>query len=1181
MSISVVQRRLGAILQCVVALTLFAFLIAGSTASAQTVYGSIVGTATDATGSAVPGAKVTLTNLATNEPRTVDTDGNGNYTIVNLLPGNYSIAVERAGFKKLVRQPIEIQVNSEIRVDAPLQVGDNTQLVEVSAETPLLQTQNATIGHEIEAIQVKELALNGRNVFSLIELAPGVVPQGGSLNGGTVAGGGGMQYQMGGGTANQSAAFIDGAPANKISGNSTPWIPIQDAVQEFRVSTSDTGPEFGRFAGGIVNITTKTGTNEIHGSAYDYLRNQDFNANSFFNNKSGLPRAIYKQNEYGANVGGPIRKDKTFAFLAWEQIDTRQASTFSTTVPTVQMRTGDFSQVSAKNPLYDPLTTVANPSAPGGYSRTPFAGNIIPASRINPTAVTMDNLIYGLPTNSATATNFITNVPKESDSNQYMARLDHRFGDRDQLFARLGAGHVNYAGSSNFGNNTGTGNGNGTWDAVLGNTFTISPTTILDVRAHFIRNYNFTNPLSLGMDMSVFGPGWAPFNKQLTLTQLPTPNINPDYNFNGQPTINNKENIYTLSGNLTKIIGRHTLKFGGEARRYDQAFYQSNSIGTTYNFDSGFTSQYPLAASGAGSPGSSGYGTASFLLGFPSFGQANEPGKSYGIIPYYGIFINDSFRWNKRLTLSLGLRGEAPGAFLERYNSLNTWDPKLPQTALSQATGLNLVGGLVLDGSPQRPNRRWQDSNFNFSPRIGLAYSLNDSLVIRGGYGISMIPATVSFGSGPYNIPSNLAVTNMLTSLDGGLTPNLGTTISNPFPSGVQRGGPSQAYINSLIGQGVDGPLPSQPSAYLQSWNVDVAKQFAGGLVIEGAYMGGRGVHLPFYDYNSDQLPDQYLPMGNALLNPVKNPFYGSIPTSSILGQQTVAQGYLLRPYPEYLYTTILTPDAGDSYYRSFFIKVQKRFAGGVLGGSYTRAHFEDNIDVLNPWAEQNRYGVGGGEGVQDNTNIRAGEMSLSSFDVPNRVVITYVTDLPFGHGKKFLNNAHGVLDKMVSGWGTNAILNFQSGFPVAFQDLAPNLLETDFAIGNAGPGPPGAGVSRPNYTPGCNTAAPNTSSKQAHLAQWFNTSCFTLPGQFQFGNEPRVDPNIRSAGVENVDFAISKKTLVTERVTVTFRAEAFNLFNRVQFTEPNPQPGSPTFGQVTAQYNNPRLIQFSLRASF
>jgi hypothetical protein len=1160
--------------------TVVVFLIGGGNASAQSVYGSIVGTATDSTGSAVPGAGVTLTNLATNEARSAQTDGSGNYTFVNLQPGTYGIAVGKDGFKKLSRQPIEIQVNSEIRVDAALQVGDMAQTVEVSAQTPLLQTQNATIGHEIEQIQVEELALNGRDVFNLIALAPGVVPQGSTMtSGATVAGGASLQYQMGGGTAGQSAAYVDGAPINQTSGNGNPWVPVQDAVQEFRVSTSDTGPEFGRYAGGIVNMSTKSGTNVIHGTLYEYLRNQDFNANSFFNNRNGLKRAVYQQNEYGATVGGPIKKDRTFAFLSWEQIDLRQASTTSTTVPTLLMRTGDFSQVQAKNSIFDPLTTALNSN--GGYARTPFAGNKIPDSRINHTALTMENLLFPLPTNAGTSTNFVVNTPKPNDANEYLARLDHRVSDRDQLFARFGLGNNNYASSSAL-LNTGTGSKKGVEDAVLGNTFTISPTTVLDVRAHYLRALNFTAGLSQGMDMSVFGPAWAQYNHEMTVTKLPTPNIIPDNNFNGSPVINNVENIFTLSGSVTKIIGRHTLKFGGEARRYDQAFYQSNSIGSTYTFDSGFTSQFPLLASGAGSPASSGYGTASFLLGFPSAGSASEPGQSYGTNHYYGVFINDSFRVNKKLTLSLGLRGESPGAFKERYNSLNTWDPNLPQTALASATGLPIIGGLVLDGSPQRPNRSWQDSKFLFAPRIGLAYSLSDSLVVRAGYGIADLPINVSFGSGPYNVPSNLAVTNMLTSLDGGLTPDLATTLSNPFPSGIQRGGPSQAYVNSLIGQGISAPVANQAFPYLQTWNLDVQKQFGGGLVLETAYMGGHGVHLPFYDINTDQIPDQYLSMGNALLTPVKNPFYGVIPaTTGLLGQPTIGQGYLLKPYPQYLYTTVLTPTIGNSYYESWFFKAQKRFAGGVLLGSYTYAHLRSDVDVLNPWSEQNRYGVGGGEGVQDNTNTRGGEGSLSSFDVPHRVVLSFVRDLPFGAGHKFLSSAHGLPGKLVSGWSANGITIFQTGFPIAFQDAAPNLLETDFAIGNGGPGPPGAGVSRPNYTPGCNTAAPDTSTLQAHLAQWFNTSCFALPGPWQFGNEPRVDPNLRSAGVNNTDFAISKKTAITERATLVFRAEAFNIFNRVQWTEPNPQPGSATFGQITSQANQPRILQFALRLTY
>jgi hypothetical protein len=368
----------------------------------------------------------------------------------------------------------------------------------------------------------------------------------------------------------------------------------------------------------------------------------------------------------------------------------------------------------------------------------------------------------------------------------------------------------------------------------------------------------------------------------------------------------------------------------------------------------------------------------------------------------------------------------------------------------------------------------------------------------------------------------------------------------------------------------------------MQQWNFDVQKQFGGNLLVDVGYMGARGDHLTLYDINIDQVPDQYLSLGNALLNQVPNPFYGIIPASAgLLGQPTVAQGYLLRPYPQYLYTSLDAPSMGDSTYESMQVKVQKRLkGGGVLMGSYTWSHMTSDADVLSPWLEASRYNVGGGQGVQDNTNIKDGEYSLSSFNVPSRWVVSYVVDLPFGNGHKSLSSVHGVTDRLVSGWSVNGITTYQTGFPLALIDASPNLFETDFGIGNGGPGPPGAGVSRPNYTAGCDKNYP-TSTLQAHLAEWFNTSCFTQPGPFQFGNEPRVDPSMRGAGVANYDFAFSKRTAIAERVSLAFRAEFYNIFNRVQFSPPNTQPGSSTFGQVTAQYNQPRLIQLGIRLMF
>jgi hypothetical protein len=1159
-------------------------LSAAPFSSAQTVYGSIVGTVTDPSGAAIAGAKVTLTNLGTNESKAAVSDGNGDYTFVNLLPGSYGITVEQVAFKKMLRQPVEVQVQSAIRIDAQLQVGDASQTVDITAEAPLIQSQNATIGNEVDARQVLDLALNGRNVYNLVALTPGVVPQGGTTSVGNAATGNVNawgNYQIGGGAGNQSASYIDGAPVNISYVNSTILVPTQAFVQEFRVVTNDVSPEFGRFAGGIINMSSKTGTNSIHGVLYDYVRNQDFNANTFFNNKAHLARGVYQQNQYGATVGGPIKKDRTFYTLSWEQMDLRQATTTTTTVPTAAMRTGNFSAAGIPA-LFDPLTTALNGS--GVYARVAFPGNLIPTTRLSQAALNLQNLLFPLPTNSGLTNNYIVSVPRGTDYNQYNARLDHRFSERDNLFLRFSDWNRNYSASSAL-LQTGTGGKWATTQAVAGDTFTISPTTVLDVRASFLRFFDDTLPLTCcNFNFAQIAPAWAQYNNQATERLVPTPNIIPDNNFNGTPIILETDNSYVVSGNLTKITGPHTLRFGGEARRIEWDYAQTNSAGSTYTFDSGFTSEFPLAASSTpGSPSNTGYGTASFLLGFPSAGSATEPDLSAGLMHYFGLFANDSYRVSRKLTLQLGVRWESPGSFEERHNSLTTFDPTLPQTALASATGLPIEGGLVLDGSSQRANRSWQDPHYRlFSPRIGVAYSPAESLVIRSGYGIAYLPNTIAFSLGPYNSPVNNAVTTMVTSLDGGLTPDLATTLSNPFPNGINPPSHSQAFLNSLLGQGIQSPLANQPYPYMQQWNFDVQKQFGGNLLVDVGYMGARGVHLTLYDINTDQIPDQYLSLGNALLNQVPNPFYGIIPASAgVLGQPTVAQGYLLRPYPQYLYTSVDAPAVGDSTYESMQVKVQKRFhGGGVLMASYTLSHMTSDADVLSPWLEANRYDVGGGQGVQDNTNIKGGEYSLSSFDVPSRLIISYVVDLPFGHGHRFLSSANGLTDRLVGGWSVNGITTFQTGFPLSLMDASPNLLETDFAIGNGGPGPPGAGVSRPNYTPGCDKSYP-TSTLQAHLAEWFDTSCFTQPGPFAFGDEPRVDPSMRAAGVSNFDFSLSKQTPLSERISLAFRAEAYNIFNRVQFSPPNTQPGSSTFGQVTAQYNQPRLLQFALRLQF
>jgi hypothetical protein len=1147
---------------------------------AQTVYGSIVGTVTDASGGAVPAAKVTLTNNGTNLRRAAAADATGNYQFLNLLPGEYRVDVEQQGFKHFVRPQVVIQVQAAARIDAQLEVGDTSQTIQVIEQTPLLQTQEATLGQVVEGRQVQDMPLNGRNVLNLVALVPGVVPQGAtSGNPATNNVNGWGNYQIGGGAANQSASYIDGAPINVSYVNGTALVPTQEAVREFKVDTNAISAEFGRFAGGIVNMSTRSGTNEFHGSAYGFLRNRDLNANNFFNNRIGTARPVFNQNQFGVASGGRAIKDRTFYFVSYEGFVLRQGFTNLTTVPTAAMRAGDFSAAKIP-PIFNPLTTS---QVNGVYTRSPFGGNIIPQNMLNTAAMNLANRLWPLPNQPGVVNNFQLTYTRPFNYNQYTGRIDHRITENQQLFGRLTWWHKNYTPNSALLNSTGTGSVYATHQAVAGYTNTINPATIADFRVSFLRFVNRTIPISCcNYNLSQIAPGWGAYQGQVAFAELPEPNVVGMYNFNTIPIILDTDNAYTLSGSITRTHGPHTLNFGGEARRIEWYYAQSNSPTGTFNFDSGFTSQLPLASgSTPGSPQNTGYGFASWMLGFPSAGSAQSPALSTGIQYYGGLYATDSWRVRRKLTINVGVRWEQPGSFSEKHGSITSLDLAQAQPVLSQAIGHPVTGGLALTNTPGNPNNSWQRLHWMlFSPRFGVAYSITDKLVIRSGYGISYLPNTVAFSLGPYNSPVNNSTTTMPASLDGGLTPDLAATLGNPFPAGiVPPPGRSQAYLNRLIGQGIGSPFEDQRYPYAQQWNFDFQYQVNGGLMVDVGYAGAKGTHLPLYSVNLDQIPDSALSLGNQLLNQVPNPFYRIIPASAgILGQPTVAYGYLLKPYPQYLYLSAFSPTVGDSTYNALQVKVQKRFgAGGVLIGSYTYSRFEGTADVLSPWLEANRFGVGGGQGVQDNNNI-AGEKSLSSFDLPHRLVIRYVLDLPVGNGKRWLGGVHGVADKLISGWGVNGITTFQSGFPLAFMDANANTLTNFFAAGNAGPGT-GAGITRPNFVAGCQPSI--SGSAQSRIGKWFNTACYTLPGPFEFGNEPRVDPSLRAQGVNNFDFAATKNTKVTEKFTLEFRSEFFNLFNRVQFSPPNTQPGAAQFGQATAQYNQPRLVQFGLRLKF
>jgi hypothetical protein len=507
--------------------------------------------------------------------------------------------------------------------------------------------------------------------------------------------------------------------------------------------------------------------------------------------------------------------------------------------------------------------------------------------------------------------------------------------------------------------------------------------------------------------------------------------------------------------------------------------------------------------------------------------------------------------------VNLGVRWDAPGPYTERYDRQSVWEPNAI-SPLAQPTGLPLVGALGLVNSSARSSRGTTDRHWDlFAPRAGIAYRINPKTVIRTGYGIFFLPNDLTFNLSPHNSPINTIITPWVTTLDSGLTPV--ATFSNPFPNGlIQPPGRNPSYQSVLLGQSITSPLPSQPYSYVQQWNFSIQREFAGGFTAEVAYAGSKGTHLQAATQQVDQLPDQYLAMGAALQQQVPNPFYGLISTGT-LSSKTIQAGQLRLPYPQYSSVTVIAEANRDSSYDALQAKMEKRFRGGgtVLVG-YTFSKAIANTDTQTGWLDT--AGT-----TQDNNNLR-GERSVISGDVPQRLTISYVLDLPIGKGQRYWNNFNGVAAKFVSGWGLNGVTIFQSGFPLG--------LSTNSNLTNSF-----GGGSRPNVIAGCDKNV--SRSSQARIGEWFNTACFSSPLAFTFGSETRLDSQVRAAGMANYDFALFKTTAITERINLQFRTEFFNLFNRVQFAPPNTTVGNSAFGIVTSQANTPRLIQFALRLSF
>jgi hypothetical protein len=1202
--------KLGARLTAVLILALAPAAVWG-----QNVYGTIAGTVTDSTGATLADTSVRLINLDNNEKHTMATGASGDYTFVNIQPGRYKIEAEKNGFKKFVREPIIVEIESGLKVDIALQVGAQSETIEVTGAPPLLQPETNSLGQVVEQRSVTELPLNGRNPLALVALVPGVVPQGqpsaGNGSGSSPVGANPFalgDFQVGGGMAGQSAIVIDGVPTNGAYLNVVTVIPTQDAIEEFKVQTNNLGPEYGRFAGGVINLSTKSGTNKFHGSFYEFLRNKVLNANDYFSNNATpiVPRPPFTQNKFGVNGGGFIIKDKLFFFGSYEGFRLRKGSAFSTWVPTDAERGGDFSQVGSSGTtaaltIYDP-TTSTNCGA-GGVCRTAFLGNVIPSARIDPTAqVLLSYFPEPNQTNNPNG-NFAESYSTGGDVNQYNGRIDYNLSAKQRIYGRYTHSNILSLPDNPF-SQICTDRCTETTKAQqvsLGDTIAFSPKTILDLHLGYTRYEYVRTPLSEGIDLSKFGPNWAALASEMTYTHIPQVCVSQqsaDNRWGGgwcaQGTgsgIGAFDDTPSFSPVLTHILGRHTLKIGGEYRILRNNYYQSNDPAGLYQFNAKSTAANPedstLGTPGAN--GSSGNGFASFLLGYGDSGSVTEPARTADQNLYGAIFGGDTFQVTRKLTLNLGVRFDLQGDWTERYNrivALNTTEasPLLTLDPALSATYPNLKGGYDLVDSTRHSSRSPFPAWKHISPRIGASYQLDQNTVVRLGYGMFFLPVDVRWDDAPHNLFINSFNTPWLTYQADGVTPK--ATISNPFPDGITPPfGRNQGLID-VQGNGNGAALSNFPAPYVQQWNLDIQRQFPGNLLVDLAYAGSKGTHLPEHSQDLDQLQPQYLPtgqVGNAaalsqisyLTGQVPNPFAGNctapavctgpVQSGNVGTNATEKQALLLLPYPQFDDVSMEEPDNRDSIYHSMQLKVQKRFsAGAQVLASYTVSKLIDNtnseinwLEAASPsWGDANAY------------NLR-GERSLDGFDVPQRLVMVAVLDLPVGHGKRFAANAEGVTDKLIGGWGVDPIITFQRGFPIIVGGCPSPLSNV---------GIPNVGCARPDRTAYSHLTSGSLTQR---LAQWYDTSVFVPAPDYSYGNDSRVEPNIRADGIKNFDFGIFKNTRFgpEDRLGLDFRAEFFNAFNRPQFNPPNGY-GS-TFGQVTGQYNLPRVIQFGLRMTF
>ena len=1083
-------------------------------AMAQIGAGEITGIVKDQGGAAVPGAMITVTDVDTNRQRVVVSSANGVYTAPSLAPGEYRLDVDLPGFKPLRRAGIHLSTGEKARLDFELTVGSVSERVTVTADAPIVRAETASLGTVIGHGQVVQLPLNGRSFIMLAALAPGVaLPPNSQLP------------RINGGRPRTNEYLFDGISVLQPEPGQVAIYPVVDAIQEFKIESNSPPAEFGRFNGGVVNLTTKSGGNAFHGVGFEFLRHEALNARNVFQSTNPL-EPDYRRNQFGGTLGGPIVKGHSFFFVDYQGQRQSIGRTVTSTVPTLLQRQGIFTEaIGGRVPaIYDPVATV-------GSARTPFPGGAIPLARMDPVARALLQR-YPSPTALGVANNFSRTADEVDNQDQWDARVDHKFATgRDQVFGRLA--YVR----DGFLPVTPLPDGSGVTTGTLGPQET-------DAWA-FASNYQHTfsatllNELRIGDTRRTVGRTAAELTSNagaaLSIPGIPSsatfPNTLPTFLVGGYQQLGSPANtasnfntsVSEVADSLTWLRGRHTFKMGLDFRWERLNVVQPPSPTGSFTFNQ----------IGSDLPGTPNTGTplASFLLGqvqLFSIDLQQVPVQERAKFQEY--FIQDDWKVSDRLTLNPGLR-----------YTLN-----FPSTEINGQTAVFNLQTRQLEYPGTNPVRPLKKNNVG--PRLGGVFRATDTTILSAGYGLIWIEMTGI--TTPFTTPTfPFLQTVSQRALD---------TINPAF---VLQTGPSVAPIAQTplagLGQGVFAVDGTLGSGYVQQWNVSIQRELSTNTTFEAAYVGSNITHVGIPDSNINQLTAGQLAQGGSLNASVANPYFGIIPRSSSLGNPAIPVAQLLKPFPEYTTVSFYRNNVGTTRYQGFELSVRQRLAHGLLYTiAYTRSRLVD--DASSVFDASILTGPIANPAIADSFN-RALERDHSTGDIPHNFVSSVVWDLPFGEGRA--HPLHGVTGAIVNGWTLTALVTMQSGVPVAVTQT------TNF---NAFAG---FGVQRPNLV-----GDPVLPADQRSTGQWFNTAAFAIAPVFAIGNASR-NP-VTGPSYRNVDFSLIRRVAVRAGAAIELRAEIFNLLNTPNLGAPNGVAGSAAFGTITTALD-PRVAQLALKFLF